>query len=441
MKKLITSLLFVLFFVSPSLILANDKFTLVIDAGHGGRDGGATRGKTKEKDINLAVALNLGRLIEENCKDVKVIYTRKSDVFLDLDRRAAIANKAKANLFISIHTNSTEATTTTAVGADTYILGLGRSAENMRVAQRENSVIMLEDNYKQRYENFDPKSPESYIIFEFMTNKYMDQSLDFAGHVQSDFKSIAKRVDRGVKQAGFLVLRETACPSVLIELGFINNPSEAKYLSSAIGQRAMASSIFSGFKKYKKSFDSRQGSETIVASNTTSSKSNVAQSNNSTTKNVAQSSTPQTNTAKAQTSTTFVSKPKKDPVIVAPSSKPAPKTENKKAATVNSGVSAAAQPTPKVQPQPTKQPVQKNTIGANEIEYRVQFLISNESLDSGSSRFKGLSPVDVYMDGRTYKYTYGSTTDRNEATRIQREVKAKFKDAFIIKFKNGKRVL
>ncbi len=198
----------------------SDKFVVVIDPpGHGGKDGGAVRGIYKEKDINLAVALILGDLIEENLKDVKVVYTRKKDVFIDLDKRAQIANKAKANLFISIHTNSTAAKSTTASGADTYILGLTRSAENLEVAKRENSVILLEDDYSTKYEGFDPNSTESYIIFEFMTNKYMEQSLKFATHIQKDFKNVAKRTDRGVRQAGFLVLRKSSMPSVLIELG------------------------------------------------------------------------------------------------------------------------------------------------------------------------------------------------------------------------------
>ena len=234
------------------------KFVVVIDAGHGGRDGGAVRGSYKEKDINLGVALTLGKMIEENFKDVKVVYTRKSDVFVDLNKRTQTANKAKANLFISIHTNSTAAKSTSVSGCDTYILGLARSEENLAVAKRENSVILLEDDYSTKYQGFDPKSTESYIIFEFMSNKYMEQSLRFADFVQKDFKGVAKRSDRGVRQAGFLVLRQTSMPSVLIELGFINNPSEAKFLSSRLGQRTMATAIYSGFKSYKRYYDKRQ---------------------------------------------------------------------------------------------------------------------------------------------------------------------------------------
>lgn len=252
-------LCFILFLCAVLMSAANNQFVVVIDAGHGGKDIGASRGKYKEKDINLAVALELGGLIKKSMKDVKVIYTRDKDVFVDLNDRADVANKAKANLFISIHTNSTKAKNTSVSGADTYILGLAKSEENLAVAQRENSVILLEDDYSAKYEGFDPNSPESYIIFEFMTNKFMEQSLDFASCIQTSFKVKAKRPDRGVRQAGFLVLRRTSMPSVLIELGFINNSTEAAFLASKPGQTKMAEAIFSGFTEYKKSFDKKQG--------------------------------------------------------------------------------------------------------------------------------------------------------------------------------------
>lgn len=252
-------LCFILFLYAVLLSATNNQFVVVIDAGHGGKDIGASRGKYKEKDINLAVALELGNLIKRSMKDVKVIYTRDKDVFVDLNDRADVANKAKANLFISIHTNSTKSKNTSVSGADTYILGLAKSEENLAVAQRENSVILLEDDYSAKYEGFDPNSPESYIIFEFMTNKFMEQSLDFASNIQTSFKVKAKRPDRGVRQAGFLVLRRTSMPSVLIELGFINNSTEAAFLASKSGQTKMAEAIFHGFTEYKKNFDKKQG--------------------------------------------------------------------------------------------------------------------------------------------------------------------------------------
>ena len=233
------------------LSLSAQAYTLVIDAGHGGKDPGAVGRKSKEKNINLAVALAFGKLVEQNCPDVKVIYTRKTDVFVALDERANIANRNKADLFVSIHVNSTAAKNGPQ-GTETYTLGMHRAADNLEVAKRENSVITLESNYEQKYEGFDPKSSESYIIFELMQDKNMEQSVNFAKLVQQQFKSTAGRVNKGVYQAGFLVLRATSMPSALIELGYINNANEETYLCSAAGQSALAKSIYNAFKAYKK---------------------------------------------------------------------------------------------------------------------------------------------------------------------------------------------
>ncbi len=230
-------------------------YTVVIDAGHGGKDVGAIglRG-TKEKTINLKVALALGSMIRRNHPEVRVVYTRSGDTFVGLQRRANIAVKAKADLFISIHTNSTAAGRrgTTARGTETFTLGMHRAADNLAVAKRENSVITLEADYRQRYEDFDPGSSESYIIFEFMQDRYMEESVKLARMIQRQFVSTAKRVDKGVHQAGFLVLREVSMPSVLVELGFINNRQEEKYLASSAGQNQLARSIYNAFKAYYK---------------------------------------------------------------------------------------------------------------------------------------------------------------------------------------------
>ncbi len=226
-------------------------FTLVIDAGHGGKDPGAQSGKAKEKNINLAVALAFGKLVEQNCPDVKVVYTRKTDVFVELNERANIANRAKADLFVSIHTNSTAAKVGPR-GAETYTLGMHRAADNLAVAKRENSVITLENDYEEKYEGFDPNSSESYIIFELMQDRNMASSVKLAGLIQKQFRNHAGRVDKGVHQAGFLVLRATSMPSVLVELGYINNPSEATYLTSSAGVSALAKSIYNAFVAYKK---------------------------------------------------------------------------------------------------------------------------------------------------------------------------------------------
>lgn len=226
-------------------------FVVVIDAGHGGHDPGAIGKISKEKNINLNVALKLGNLIKKNCDDVKVIYTRSRDVFIPLDRRAEIANNAKADLFISVHTNAL-AKNRTAKGASTWTLGLAKSDANLEVAKRENSVILYESDYQTRYAGFNPNSAESYIIFEFMQDKYMEQSVHLASLVQKQFRHTCKRVDRGVHQAGFLVLKASAMPSILVELGFISTPEEERYLNSEAGANTMAKGIYHAFLNYKK---------------------------------------------------------------------------------------------------------------------------------------------------------------------------------------------
>lgn len=237
------------------------NFVLVIDAGHGGHDPGAIGKRAKEKDINLNVALKLGNLVEQNCPDVKVVYTRQKDVFIALNRRAEIANNAKADLFISIHTNSV-AGNSKAMGASTWTLGLAKSDANLDVAKRENSVILYEDDYKTSYAGFDPNSAESYIIFEFMQDNYMSQSVHLASLVQEEFKTTAKRKDHGVHQAGFLVLKASAMPSILVELGFISTPAEELFLASEAGANTMANGIFRAFQTYKKEQEVKAGGTT-----------------------------------------------------------------------------------------------------------------------------------------------------------------------------------
>lgn len=228
----------------------DDRFVVVLDPGHGGNDPGAVGRNGKEKNINLNVAVKLGNLIENNCKDIKVVYTRKTDKFVPLHTRAEIANNAKANLFISIHTNAVVRKNSGVMGTETYTLGLHRTEENLEVAKKENSVILIEDDYKQRYAGFNPDSSESYIIFEFMQDKNMAQSVNFATLVQKNFK-VCNRIDKGVHQAGFLVLRETSMPSVLVELGYISNPTEENYLLSERGTSELANAIFKALINYK----------------------------------------------------------------------------------------------------------------------------------------------------------------------------------------------
>jgi len=235
--------------------------TVVIDAGHGGRDSGAQGKRGDEKDIALNIALKLGYYIEENMKDVKVIYTRKKDVYVELWKRAEIANNAEADLFLSIHVNAHPRTS--AKGTLTLVLGQHRADENFDVAVRENSVILLEEDYETRYEGFDPKSTESYIMFSLMQKTYFKQSIEFGDFVQDQFRDRANRKDLGVREQGIYVLAQTSMPGVLIETGFISNPEEEKYLMTEYGQDIIASAIYRGFREYKEEID-RKSDLTVV---------------------------------------------------------------------------------------------------------------------------------------------------------------------------------
>ncbi|NPA45223.1 MAG: N-acetylmuramoyl-L-alanine amidase [Chlorobi bacterium] len=254
MKKL-----YKIFFVAISILFFNNNIiaqdendnvdVIVIDAGHGGKDPGAIGKKSKEKDIALAIALKLGKYINENLPDVRVVYTRKTDKFIELHRRSEIADENNADLFISIHVNASRAKNVT--GTSTFVMGLNRSDKQLEVVKRENSVILIEDNYKKRYDGFDPNSPETEIIFSLYQNSYLEQSIKIAGLVQDQFEERAKRVNRDVRQAGLVVLWNCSMPSILIETGFITNPEEEKFLMSENGQAIIASSIYRAVKEYK----------------------------------------------------------------------------------------------------------------------------------------------------------------------------------------------
>ena len=363
-------------FILPSNIQAEEgTFTVVIDPGHGGRDPGAIGKRGKEKNINLSVALKLGKLIQNNCKDVRIVYTRKNDTFVTLDKRAQIANNAKADLFISIHTNSV-AKGRTVRGTETYTLGLHRTDDNLEVAKKENSVILIENDYEQRYAGFNPNSSESYIIFEFLQDKNMEKSVELATLIQKQFKTTAKRIDKGVHQAGFLVLRETSMPGVLVELGYISTPDEEKYLLTEAGTDALAQSIFKAFKTYK------------------------SQTNPNIKVNKQPASTPQTESKPQQAKKTAIQ---------------------------------TAQKT-------TSQPGKANkTSKTSKPVFKIQILTSEKALGAKSKQFKGLSPVNYYREKGLYKYTYGETTDYNQILRTKKQISAKFKDAFIVAFKVGKK--
>lgn len=235
---------------NPAAIIVPYKLkTVVIDAGHGGKDPGTLGASSKEKDVALAIALELGELISKYLPEVKVVYTRKDDTFIELAERAQIANKAEADLFISIHCNAAQNHEVS--GTETYIMGLHVNEQNLNVAKRENSVILLEDNYEQQYEGFDPSSPESYIMFSLMQNAYLQNSLTLAENIEHQFAKRVGRSSRGVKQAGFVVLWRTTMPSVLVETGFISNDKEEQFLNDKLGRTYMASGLFRAFRDYK----------------------------------------------------------------------------------------------------------------------------------------------------------------------------------------------
>ena len=254
-RKIFQFGVFVLLFLMPMYAFPQkgEKIqTIVIDAGHGGKDTGALGKVTNEKTLNLAVALKFGNYIKENLPDVKVIYTRNKDKFVELSERAAIANRNNADVFISIHCNSTEIANS-ASGAETFVMGESKNEKNLAVAKKENASILLEDN-TDAYDNFDPNSTEAYILFSLSQSLYQSQSLDLAGKVQKQFASKGRN-DRGVQQAGFLVLWKTSMPSILVELGFINNVKEEQVLNSEKGQTQMALALYRAFEEYKREFE------------------------------------------------------------------------------------------------------------------------------------------------------------------------------------------
>ena len=253
----ITLLLLAITLLNSSSTTIRHEFKIdvvVIDAGHGGHDPGTRGKKALEKDVALKIALKLGNYIEKNIPDVKVIYTRKTDKYLALDERAEIANKNKADLFICIHANSLPGSR--AYGTETFVMGLHKDESNFEVAKRENSVILMDENYEERYEGFDPNSPESYILFSITQSAYQESSLLFARKVEEQFKSRVGRNSRGVKQAGFMVLWRTTMPSVLIETGFLSNSTEEQFLAGDQGQNLIASGIYRAFKEYKSEVES-----------------------------------------------------------------------------------------------------------------------------------------------------------------------------------------
>lgn len=443
-----------------------DRFTLVIDAGHGGHDSGAKGSFSYEKNINLSVALAFGKYVERNCPDVRVVYTRKKDVFVPLYERAEIANRNKANLFVSVHTNALPKGRISR-GFETYTLGDGRShgtKTNLDVAKRENSVIFMEKDYKQHYVGYDPNSAESNIMFEFVQDHNMQQSVEFAKLLQRNVCSMAGRINKGVHQDNFAVLRLTSMPACLIELGFITTPDEEKALNDANMVDRIGRGIYNAFIEYK---SKQAGGITIPykplpetdneveAKNETKNKPEAKNDTKPEAKNNAKPEARKNTKSEAKTNVqSEQSLMALEEDIITFDEKAGKATNNKSVAKPTQEVKqTAAKPTSMAKPiQETKlaqetKPVQetKPASVAQNVEqsapvFKIQIMTSSRKLKADDAAFKGLKGVDFYSEGNSYKYTYGASANYNEIYRLRKEVVEQFPSCFIIALKDGQRM-
>lgn len=367
--------------------LIKKEWIVVIDAGHGGKDPGSIGyTKSKEKDITLSVALRTGKYIKENLKDVRVIYTRDEDKFIGLDERAEVANRNKADIFISIHTNAVD--DKRAAGAESWVLGQSMDDANLKVAMKENSVIVFEKDYQTKYEGYDPNSVESFIIFSLMQNTFLKQSTDFASTIQNQLRDRVGRRDRGVKQAGFMVLWCTTMPSVLVELGFISHPEEERFLLSESGQDYLASAIFRAFRDYKQSIDTRSGLSTEI-----------------------------TGTKEKQEATeTVVQAGKETDVTTA-----AVETNDKNASLTESPGSTV-----------------KERKAEEEIWFMVQVAALPKNKAPKNTSFRGIDAITRLDAGDRYKFGAGKFSSYNDAVKYRRSLSDKYPDAFVIAVRNGR---
>ncbi len=380
---------------------------IVIDPGHGGKDPGAVGNGQQEKAINLGIALKLGRLIEKQLPDVRVVYTRRDDRFIALDERSKIAKQADGDLFVSIHTNASP--NRSASGTETYVMGEDKGNENLSVVMRENAVIGLEADYTSRYEGYDPNSSESLILFSLMQYAYRSQSLSLAQQIQDQYVSRAKRQNKGVKQAGFLVLWRTPMPSVLTEVGFISNPEEAKYLGSQAGQEEIAAALFRAVKAYKTHTDSR-----ALATPPPTKKEPAA-------KPAEDSKTPSKTPQKSAQKTT----PK-------PVRQPTPEEEPQPAPAAKREVRFATPPAETTQPRPAPRPARQQ-----DVVYRIQLKSALARMRISRTEFGPYADhiTEMRIDGR-YKYFYGKCFSYEEALLLQKEVRRTFPDAFMVAFRH-----
>ena len=426
-KKLLFFLIMICCFVA-SVDAANSRFTLVIDAGHGGHDAGAVGAVTKEKNLTLRYALAFGRMVENNCPDVKVVYTRKTDRFVELYRRAEIANQNKADLFISIHINALPRGRV-ARGFQTYTLGTSKRTgkktgvfENLEVAKRENSVILLEKDYKQTYQGYDPNSPESNIMFEFIQDKNMENSVELAKYMQRYVCQATGRQNMGAQQDNLAVLRLSSMPGCLVECGFISTRDEEQFMNSKEAEDRYARGFFNAFLAYRKKHG---GNITIPFQPEPESRNRIVE-------------IPQIVPQEQVSAPQDLQRPVQEEKMV----------PQEQIMVVRSKRESARQEP--VRQEPVKEePVQTRQLAEEPAEapvvkvvpiFKVQFLVSSIPLKEAHARFKGLADVSSYQEGGLYKYTVGASENYNEILRLRRQVTEKFPEAFIIAFKNGNKM-
>ena len=442
MRKKIVLFLITICCVVVSADAANKKFTLVIDAGHGGHDAGAVGAVSKEKNLTLKFALAFGKMVERNCPDVRVIYTRKTDVFVELYKRAEIANHNKADLFISLHINALPRGRV-ARGFQTYTLGSSKRTgkntgvtQNLEVAKRENSVIFLEKDYKQTYHGYDPNSPESNIMFEFIQDKNMENSVELAKYMQRYVCKATGRQDMGAQQDNLAVLRLSSMPGCLIELGFISTRDEEQYMNSKAAEEAYARGIFNAFLAYRKKHD---GNITIPFQVEPEEKEIVIPQ-----------IVPQNEVKEEPVKEKKAKEKKEEPVkvetIVVPESPEGlEQIDLSPVKEVSQPAQSAPTPVPEATPQPQQEqpqqpePVKVAPKPAGPV-FKVQIFASSVKLKANDARFKKHKDAVFYQEGGMYKYTIGASEDYNAINRLRKELLADFPEAFIIAFKDGSRM-
>jgi N-acetylmuramoyl-L-alanine amidase len=369
--------------VSLSVYAQSSTFKVTLDAGHGGKDFGAVYYGHIEKNIALAVTLKVGKILE-NTPGIQVIYTRKSDVFIELNERANIANRADSHIFVSVHCNANK--NTAAYGTETYVMGMSKNASNLEAAKKENAVITMEKDYQQKYEGFDPKSPESMIGLTLMQEEYLENSIALASKIQDIFTDALGKKSRGVKQAPFWVLHKAYMPRVLIEMGFISNPADGAYLDSEEGQNETAKAIADAIIGYKKEYFGSGGEIAVTE-------------------------------RPSQKIVEPVIKPSREEVVVV--EKPVVK--------------------PVTTPVVNKEPETSSVVAG--VIFKVQLAVSSSKLDLTPENFNGLSPLSMQTANSLYKYMYGETSDYNQARKLMQEARSKgYGEAFVIAFRDGKKI-